>query len=150
MKIYNFAMEVYDALGSRIGRWRSCGQQQWELISHEVISQLLFSTAHSLNSRYTNLFFLAPRMMFLVRGAALGCVKFASKKVEDAAGFFCLFFFLRRSFSLRECQCDILHLCCYMWLKMVSISYCWMMMVTLLLLNGITLTKSLGGSGECV
>lgn len=42
MKIYNFAMEVYDSPGSGIGCWRSCGQQEWELISHEVILQLLF------------------------------------------------------------------------------------------------------------
>lgn len=48
MKIYNFAVEVYDSPGAGIGRWRSCGQQEWELISHEVILQLLFSTAHSL------------------------------------------------------------------------------------------------------
>lgn len=58
MKIYNFAMEVYDSPGSWIGRWRSCGQQEWELISHEVILQLLFSTAHSLNTGNTT-FFLA-------------------------------------------------------------------------------------------
>lgn len=56
MKIYNFAMEVYDSPGSGIGRWRSCGQQEWELISHEVILQLLFSSAHSLNTTNTNLF----------------------------------------------------------------------------------------------
>lgn len=42
MKIYNFAVEVYDSPGAGIGRWRSCGQQEWELISHEVILQLLF------------------------------------------------------------------------------------------------------------
>lgn len=56
MKIYNFAGEVYDSPGSGIGCWRSCGQQEWELISHEVILQLLFSSAHSLNTSNTNLF----------------------------------------------------------------------------------------------
>jgi len=61
MKIYNFALEVYDSPSSRIGCWRSCGQQQWELISHEVILQLLFSTARSLNSCNTS-FFLAFRI----------------------------------------------------------------------------------------
>lgn len=56
MKIYNFAMEVYDSPGSGIGSWRSCGQQEWELISHEVILQLLFSSAHSLNTSNTTFF----------------------------------------------------------------------------------------------
>lgn len=54
MKIYNFAMEVYDSPGSGIGCWRSCGQQEWELISHEVLLQLLFSSAHSLNCSNTS------------------------------------------------------------------------------------------------
>lgn len=61
MKIYNFAVEVYDSPGSRIGCRRSCGQHERELISHEVISQLLFSTAHPLNSCNTT-FFLASRI----------------------------------------------------------------------------------------
>lgn len=54
IKIYNFAMEVYDSPGFGIGCWRSCGQQEWELISHEVILQLLFSCAHSLNTSNTS------------------------------------------------------------------------------------------------
>lgn len=53
MKIYNFAVEVYDSPGSGIGRWRSCGRQERELISHEVILQLLFSNAPSLNTSNT-------------------------------------------------------------------------------------------------
>lgn len=56
MKIYNFAMEVYDFPGAGIGCWRSCGQQEWELVSPEVILQLLFSTAPSLNRRNTSFF----------------------------------------------------------------------------------------------
>lgn len=62
MKIYNFAGEVYDSPGARIGRLRSCGQQEWELISHEVILQLLFSGAQSLNSCNTNLFLALLRV----------------------------------------------------------------------------------------
>lgn len=56
MKIYNFAMEVYDSPGSRIGCCGSCEQQEWELISHEVLLQLLFSTAHPLNTSNTSFF----------------------------------------------------------------------------------------------
>lgn len=72
MKIYNFAVEVYDSPGSRIGCWRSCGQQEWELISHEVILQPLFSSSHSLNSSNTSfswLFVYALR----VRAVVVGC-----------------------------------------------------------------------------
>lgn len=72
MKIYNFAMEVYDSPGSGIGRWRSCGQQEWELISHEVILQLLFSSAHSLNTTNTNLF-LALCIRFTRTRCCCGC-----------------------------------------------------------------------------
>lgn len=71
IKIYNFAMEVYDSPGFRIGCWRSCGQQEWELISHEVILQLLFSCAHSLNTSNTSfslLFVYALRVHMLVLG----------------------------------------------------------------------------------
>lgn len=49
-------MEVYDSPGSGIGCCGSCGQQEWELISHEVILQLLFSTAHPLNTSNTTFF----------------------------------------------------------------------------------------------
>lgn len=75
MKIYNFAREVYDSRGSGIGCWRSCGQQEWELISHEVILQLLFSSAHSLNTSNTNLSWLfvnalRARSLVLVAGRA--------------------------------------------------------------------------------
>lgn len=71
IKIYNFAMEVYDSPGFGIGCWRSCGQQEWELISHEVILQRLFSCAHSLNSsntRFSLLFVYVSRVRILVLG----------------------------------------------------------------------------------
>lgn len=75
MKIYNFAMEVYDSRGSGIGCWRSCGQQEWELISHEVILQLLFSPLIHLTlvtQPFSCLFvfallFLGRLLLFLVR-----------------------------------------------------------------------------------
>lgn len=71
IKIYNFAMEVYDSPGFGIGCWRSCGQQERELISHEVILQLLFSCAHSLNTSNTSfslLFVNALRVHTLALG----------------------------------------------------------------------------------
>lgn len=64
-------MEVYDSPGFGIGCWRSCGQQEWELISHEVILQLLFSCAHSLNTSNTSfslLFVYALRVRTLALG----------------------------------------------------------------------------------
>ncbi len=68
MKIYNFAVEVYDSPGSGIGCWRSCVQQEWELISHEVILQLLFSTAHHLTlvTTFSWLFVYALRVRCVV------------------------------------------------------------------------------------
>lgn len=72
MKIYNFAVEVYDSPGSRIGCWRSCGQQEWELISHEVILQPLFSSAHSLNSSNTSFSWLFVYTL-RVRAVVVGC-----------------------------------------------------------------------------
>lgn len=68
MKIYNFAMEVYDSPGSGIGCCRSCEQQEWELISHEVILQLLFSTAHSLNTSNTT---FSWRFLYAMRVCAV-------------------------------------------------------------------------------
>lgn len=85
IKIYNFAMEVYDSPGFGIGCWRSCGQQEWELISHEVILQLLFSCAHSLNTSNTSfslLFVYALRLRILVLGRRT-CVIFQREKVGD-------------------------------------------------------------------
>lgn len=82
IKIYNFAMEVYDSPGFGIGCWRSCGQQEWELISHEVILQLLFSCAHSLNTSNTSfslLFVYALRVRTLVLGRRT-CVIFQRGK----------------------------------------------------------------------
>lgn len=88
MKIYNFAMEVYDSRGSGIGRWRSCGQQEWELISHEVILQLLFSTAHSLNTSNTTfswLFVYALRVRSVVVEKLAACVIFQKWAMEPSA-----------------------------------------------------------------
>lgn len=73
IKFYNFAVEVYDSPGFGIGCRRSCGQQEWELISHEVILQLLFSCARSLNTSNTSfslLFVYDYANTFLFSGAA--------------------------------------------------------------------------------
>lgn len=86
IKIYNFAMEVYDSPGFGIGCWRSCGQQEWELISHEVILQLLFSCAHSLNTTNTSfslLFVYALRVRTLVLGRRTCVIFQRRKKVGD-------------------------------------------------------------------
>jgi hypothetical protein len=47
MKIYNFAKATLRRAGLRDWRSRVMWPPEWELISHEVILQLLFSTAHS-------------------------------------------------------------------------------------------------------
>lgn len=86
IKIYNFAVEVYDSPGFGIGCWRSCGQQEWELISHEVILQLLFSCAHSLNTSNTSfslLFVYALRARTLVLGRRTCVIFQRGKNVGD-------------------------------------------------------------------
>lgn len=86
IKIYNFAMEVYDSPGFGIGCWRSCGRQEWELISHEVILQLLFSCAHSLNTSNTSfslLFVHALRVRTRVLGRHTCAIFQRGEKKKD-------------------------------------------------------------------
>lgn len=125
MKIYNFAVEVYDSPGAGIGRWRSCGQQEWELISHEVILQLLFfpPLIHLtvVTQPYSWLFVYATRSVCLLWGVWGG---------EKAGPLF-----VRKPKKKRKRKCAMeepsapmpspvramlmwLHLCCYMCVKM--------------------------------
>lgn len=102
-------MEVYDSPGSGIGCWRSCGLQEWELISHEVILQLLFSTAHSLNPSNTTFSWLFAYayciyIVVVVRNWPPYVRNFP--KVGDGASARCL------------SVCAILMCCSYMFLKM--------------------------------
>lgn len=65
MKIYNFAGEVYDSAGLRIGRRRSCGHGgMGTYFPWGYIAAAVFGVAHSLNSCNTNpflaSFFAAP------------------------------------------------------------------------------------------
>lgn len=100
-------MEVYDSPGFGIGCWRSCGQQEWELISHEVILQLLFSCAHSLNTSNTSfslLFVFALRVRILVLGRRT-CVIFQRGKSGR----------WRASFPLPVCAMSMMTLCSWKW-----------------------------------
>lgn len=95
MKIYNFAMEVYDSPGSGIGRCRSCGQQEWELISHEVILQLLFFPPLIHLTLVTQPFLgsfvyairVCPRVVLCCEeaGSQCTCVIFFPPKVDDGS-----------------------------------------------------------------
>lgn len=65
MKIYNFAGEVYDSAGMRIGRRRSCGHGgMGTYFPWGYIAAAVFGVAHSLNSCNTNPF-LAPFLRLL-------------------------------------------------------------------------------------
>lgn len=125
-------MEVYDSPGFGIGCWRSCGQQEWELISHEVILQLLFSCAHSLNTSNTSfslLFVHALRVRTRVLGRPT-CVIFQRGEKKKICGRW------RASFPPPACA-----------VLMVTLVCSWKWGINTLLDGGITFLKSLEQSG---
>lgn len=84
MKIYNFAGEVYDSAGLRIGRRRSCGHGgMGTYFPWGYIAAAVFGVAHSLNSCYTNPFLAS---FFAAPGRASFCPPSSSTSTSTSTG----------------------------------------------------------------